>query len=149
MEILVLGGSRFVGRHIVQEAVESGHGITLFNRGNHSSPAGVKEVISGDRDADLHRLGDRNWDAVIDTSAYFPRQVRSATSMLKDRASHYCLISTISVYADPTMEGLDESSRVAQPESHTTRPTASHTGRLAQPSAEPCWPPATGQLPCN
>ncbi len=98
MKILLIGGTRFVGRHIVNELVGRGYRPTLFNRGtNNIFP--LLKTITGDRDRprDLAEIADENWDVVIDTCAYFPRQVR----MLKDalRAGVlYLLISSVSVY---------------------------------------------------
>src|SRR5690606_25033551 len=109
MRLLVIGGTRFVGKHIVEEAVRRGHELTLFNRGSMPAPTGVSRVITGDRNTDLARLSDGHWDAVVDTSAYLPRQVRSAAALLEPRVEHYLFISTVSVYADPTVADQDES----------------------------------------
>lgn len=114
MNILVLGGTVFVGRHIVTEAVARGHQVTLFNRGTHPAPEGVAHVINGDRNGDTGLLVTGSWDAVIDTSAYFPHQVRAAAAALAGRVPHYTLISTISVYADPTVPHLDEDAELAR-----------------------------------
>lgn len=83
LRILVLGGSRFIGRHIVQYARQRGHALALFNRGK-SEPAGTPgvEQLRGDRGTDLTALRDRAWDAVIDTSGYVPRQVRESANLL-------------------------------------------------------------------
>jgi 2'-hydroxyisoflavone reductase len=68
MELLILGGTRFVGRHLVTAAIARNHEITLFNRGKHSSEALASvETIYGDRNRDLPKLQGRNWDAVVDT----------------------------------------------------------------------------------
>ena len=108
MRILVIGGTQFVGKHFVEEAVRRGHDVVLFNRGSKPAPAGVERVITGDRNTDLARLGDGQWDAVVDTSAYFPRQVREAASFLEAKVERYLFISTISVYADQTAPNQDE-----------------------------------------
>src|SRR5690554_746814 len=110
MNLLVIGGTRFVGKHIVIQAVASGHQVTLFNRGSLPAPDGVAQVITGDRNTDIEQLASGNWDAVVDTSAYFPRQVHEAARVLRDRCRHYTLISSISAYADQTAAGLDEDS---------------------------------------
>lgn len=109
MKILILGGTRFVGRHLVQAALSRGHGLTLFNRGV-SNPGIFPNVesIHGDRAKDLDRLAGRRWDAVIDTSAYFPGVVKTSTAALKDAVDRYVFISTISVYADYAQKGIDE-----------------------------------------
>jgi 2'-hydroxyisoflavone reductase len=116
VRILIIGGTRFLGRHIVDIALERGHELTLFNRGKNSQvvPAGI-EQIQGDRNqaADLQQLAGRTWDAVIDPSAYFPRQVRSLLDLIGPNIAHYSLISTISVYAEPLPELIDESAPLA------------------------------------
>ena len=78
MNILVIGGTIFLGRHFVEAALRRGHTITLFNRGKHNADLfpGV-EKLHGDRNGDLEILRGRSWDAVLDTSGYFPRQVRT------------------------------------------------------------------------
>jgi 2'-hydroxyisoflavone reductase len=100
MNLLVLGGTRFVGRHIVERALGRGHSVTLFNRGRSGPdlfPAA--ETIVGDRTADLTPLRGRRWDAVIDVNGYVPRHVRNAAELLADAVDRYLFISTISVYA--------------------------------------------------
>jgi 2'-hydroxyisoflavone reductase len=101
MRILILGGTRFVGRHMAQTAIDRGHDVTLFNRGR-SDPDAIPTAthLTGHRDKDLGALSDGTYDATIDVSAYVPGQVRNALAALGDRAGHYTLISTISVYAE-------------------------------------------------
>ena len=78
MRLLVLGGTKFLGRHIVDCGQTHGHELTLFNRGQTDpSPIPGVEQIHGDREHDLARLAGRSWDAVIDTSGYWPRAVRA------------------------------------------------------------------------
>src|SRR6478736_9814683 len=98
MRILVLGGTQFLGRHVVDVAVEHGHDVTLFNRGQTRPELfpGV-EKLRGDRDGDLGALGGRSFDAVVDTSGYVPRIVRRTIAALGD-AGHYTFVSSISVY---------------------------------------------------
>lgn len=120
MKLLVIGGTRFLGRHLVSEAVAKGHEVTLFNRGSLPAPNGVAEVILGDRDHDLENLAGGSWDAVIDNVAYFPRQVRELAAAVAGRARHYTLVSTVSVYAEQDKAGLNEDSallELADPES--------------------------------
>ncbi len=110
MELLIIGGTRFLGRAIVETAVSRGHTVTMFNRGK-SNPdlfADV-ETIVGDRDGGLDVLQGRKWDALIDTCGYIPRLVRDSAQFLKDAVDHYTFISTISVYADFNSTGMDES----------------------------------------
>ncbi len=97
MRILILGGTQFLGRHLVEAARARGHDLTLFHRGNRDPYPELENVI-GDRQTDLERL-EGDWDAVIDTSGYLPRVVRQSAEFLKDRVAHYCFISTVSVYA--------------------------------------------------
>lgn len=100
MKLLLLGGPRFLGRAIVDAALDRGHELTLFNRGT-TNPELYPEVerIVGDRKKDLDRLGGREWDAVVDTCGYLPRDVRAAADALAE-SSFYCFISSVSVYAD-------------------------------------------------
>lgn len=101
MRILILGGTRLVGRQIASEAIARGHDLTLFNRGQ-SDPAAFPEAtrLTGDRDGDLAALATGEWDATIDVCAYVPRQVRTLLTTLDKRAGHVTFISTISVYDD-------------------------------------------------
>lgn len=114
MNILMIGGTRFVGRHLVEAALDRGYEITIFHRGK-TNPGlfPQSEEIFGDRATDLDKLAGRRWDAVIDTSGYLPRVVRLSAQALKDRVSQYIYISTISVYADFDVAGLDEDYRLA------------------------------------
>lgn len=111
MDILVLGGTRFLGRHIVEAARGHGHKVTLFNRGI-TNPELFPDIekIHGNRAEDLVLLGARTWDAVIDTSGYVPREVRKSVVKLQSLADHYTFISSISVYADPSQPNLTEES---------------------------------------
>ncbi len=114
MKILVLGGTLFVGRHVVEAALDRGHEVTLFNRGR-TDPSlfpGV-EAIRGDREAgDLAALSGRRWDAVVDTSGRVPRWVGDAARLLVGAVEHYTFVSSISVYADTSRPGTDESAPV-------------------------------------
>lgn len=110
MKILILGGTRFVGRHVLELAAARGHALTLFHRGK-THPAGLPEAehLMGDREGDLSALRDRTWDAVIDTSGYVPSAVRASAHMLRAAAPYYLFISTISAYADSATPDADES----------------------------------------
>lgn len=114
MKILVIGGTQFIGKHFVIRALECGHELTLFNRGTKPVPATGVESIVGDRNTDLSKLVGRNWDAVVDTSGYLPKQVRESARLLEPNVSHYLFISTISVYANPSEAFLNEDSALAQ-----------------------------------
>jgi 2'-hydroxyisoflavone reductase len=128
---LIIGGTSFVGPAIVEEAMRRGVHITLFNRGK-TNPGLFPDIekIHGDRNADVATLtglfADKNFDSVIDTSGYFPRQIRNLTAALKGRAKHYVFVSSVSAYkdmsvplhedsplatlADPTVEKITEGS---------------------------------------
>ncbi|HLJ59213.1 MAG TPA: NAD-dependent epimerase/dehydratase family protein [bacterium] len=107
MNILILGGTRFVGRHLAEAALVRGHRVSLFNRGTSDPhPAIDAESLRGDRDGNLAALRGRSWDAVIDTSGYVPRVVRASADLLAPRVGHYTFISTVSVYGPVTPGSL-------------------------------------------
>ncbi len=109
-KILILGGTGFIGPHMVRYAMYRGHEVTLFNRGKTSPTMfpGV-ESLTGDRDGKLDSLKGRKWDAVIDNSGYVPRHVRDSANLLKDAVGRYLFISTGSVYGFDIDE-IDEDS---------------------------------------
>lgn len=114
MNILILGGTEFVGRHLTERAIKLGHQVSLFHRGKHGADLFPEaEHILGDRDGGLDALGDRTWDAVIDTCGYVPRIVRESCEYLKDKTGRYLFISTISVIGDPSQTGANEESSLA------------------------------------
>ena len=124
MRLLVLGGTRFLGRHLVEAALARGHEVTLFNRGqtNPELFPGV-ERLTGDRDGGLDALRGRRWDAVVDPSGYVARVVRQSCELLAGAAGAYAFISTASVYPlyseDKSEDGpLD---RLADPASEDVR----------------------------
>ena len=109
MRLLILGGTRFVGRHLVEAARRDGHEVTLFNRGT-SAPGlfpGV-ETLVGDRDGDHAALTRGTWDAVVDVTAYRPESVRAAAARLRGRAGRYVLVSTVSVYRNFERGGAED-----------------------------------------
>ncbi len=108
MNILVLGGSRFLGRTFVETAQKQNHEVTIFNRGNQNEGLKDVEIITGDRLGELNELKNRYWDAVLDTSGFIPSSVLKSTQVLKDRVKHYTFISSISVYKDWIKENFDE-----------------------------------------
>jgi len=99
MRVLIMGGTLFLGRHIVEAALERGHEVTLFNRGLRN-PAlfPAAEKLTGDRNTNLAALAGRRFDAVIDPSAYGPEQIDFLLSTLGEPPAHYTFVSTISVY---------------------------------------------------
>ncbi|NIS82198.1 MAG: epimerase [Anaerolineales bacterium] len=113
MNILVLGGTVFLGRHLVEVAISRGHQVTLFNRGQTNPDLFPQiEKLRGDRDGELESLIGRQWDAAIDTSGYLPHIVLLSAEFLSESVQHYTFISTISVYSDFDVEGIDESAPV-------------------------------------
>ena len=109
MRLLVLGGTKFLGRAAVEAALERGHEVTLFNRGETNPDLFPKaEKLRGDRDGDLSALEGREWDAVIDPSGFVPRVVRASAELLR-ASGHYLFVSSGSVYAEPYTPGYDES----------------------------------------
>jgi nucleoside-diphosphate-sugar epimerase len=119
MKLLILGGTRFVGRHLVTAARARNHEITLFNRGKHreqhpsAALTGV-ETIHGDRNSDLAKLKGRRWDAVVDTSGYLPRTVKASIEILSHSVDRYVFISSLSAYADVSVIGIDETAPLAR-----------------------------------
>jgi 2'-hydroxyisoflavone reductase len=115
MKLLIIGGTRFVGRHLVTAALARNHQVTLFNRGNHPSEVLANvETICGDRNNDLSKLRGRRWDAVIDTCGYLPRSVKAAAEVLSGSVDRYCFISSLSAYADVSAAGVDETAPLAK-----------------------------------
>lgn len=128
MKLLMIGGTVFLGRAIVEAALARGHELTLFNRGK-SNPELYPELeqIHGDRDGGLDVLAGRRWDAVIDTCGYIPRLVRDSATFLADKVDHYTFISTISVYSDNSIVHMDESGPLATLEDETVEQVTGDT----------------------
>jgi 2'-hydroxyisoflavone reductase len=115
MNILIIGGTRFLGRALVSSARERGHTLTLFNRGK-SGPGLFLDVeqITGDRMTDLDQLAGRKWDVVIDTCGFEPSAVRLSAGKLADAVERYVFISSISAYGSISQPGVDESHPAAK-----------------------------------
>jgi 2'-hydroxyisoflavone reductase len=119
LDILILGGTGFIGPHMVEYAVARGHHVTLFNRGKSRTDL-FPEIprLVGDRDDNKDeglsalRDADTRWDAVIDNSGYVTRHVRDSATALKDKADRYLFISSISVFPDLSIKGLSEDDAV-------------------------------------
>lgn len=112
MKLLVIGGSVFVGWHLVSEARARGHQVTMFNRGR-SDPdafAGVEQVRGDRATDDIQALAGRRWDAVIDTCGYDPVVVGASARLLADAVDRYVFLSSLAVYRDRSTAGQDESS---------------------------------------
>jgi 2'-hydroxyisoflavone reductase len=121
MKLLVIGGTVFLGRAIVEAALAAGHDVTMANRGK-TNPDLYPDVekLAVDRDGDLSAFDKRSWDAVVDTCGYVTGHTRSVAEALRDRVGHYNFISTVSVYADMSSPGVDVDAPVAttdEPES--------------------------------
>lgn len=132
LRILILGGTGFLGPHVIDAAKAAGHHVTTFNRGRREKFVGTRDGIDklyGNRDPDkragvkfvdgkevddestplgLEELKGKTFDAVIDNSAYYPRHVKASAELLAPNAKQYLLISTISVYRDNSLANKDE-----------------------------------------
>ena len=150
LKILVLGGTGFLGPHLVEVMQQRGHTPTLFNRGK-TRPGLFPDVekLRGDRDGDLRALQGRTWDAVIDTSGYVPRVVRASAELLAPSVRQYVFVSSISVYADTTKPGIDESHPVAtmdDPKSEDVLPNYGALKALCEQAAEAAFPGRTTNI---
>jgi nucleoside-diphosphate-sugar epimerase len=142
VKLLVLGGTLFLGRHVVEEAVGRGHDVTLFNRG-HTDPDLFPDLerLRGDREGDLSALAGRTWDAVFDPSGYVPRVVRATAEALASSVGHYTFVSSGSVY--PFEHGShDEESPVEELEEETEDVTRAYGAlkALAEREVEQVFP---------
>ncbi len=115
MRILVLGGTSFAGRHLVELGRVRGHDFVLFNRGRTGAELhpGV-ERVTGERAGDLDGLRGRTFDAVVDMSGYFPPDVERSAGLLADAAGRYLFVSSRSVYSDHSRPGANEDSPVGE-----------------------------------
>ncbi|HUR35571.1 MAG TPA: NAD-dependent epimerase/dehydratase family protein [Vicinamibacterales bacterium] len=112
MKVLVLGGTRFIGRHLVEALSHAGHGVSVFARGQSPDELpGTVERLRGDRDegaSGLTALAGRSWDACVDVSGYTATQVRPSAEQLRNRVGWYVFVSTVSVYEDSQDMPVDE-----------------------------------------
>src|SRR4051812_26217094 len=109
MRLLIIGGTVFLGRHIVSAALAAGHQVTTLNRGTHNLDEQLNvEKLVADREGDLSILAGRTFDAVIDTCGYRPDVVCRSLNALKASVGTYVFISTISVYSDFSKIGINE-----------------------------------------
>jgi 2'-hydroxyisoflavone reductase len=145
MKLLLLGGTIFLGRHLVEAALARGHEVTLFNRGRHNADLFPEvEKLRGDRDGNLAALQGRRWDAVIDTCGYVPRVVRASAELLAKAVEHYTFISSLSVYSDFSAPGMDESGPTGRLEEETTEEV---TGETYGPLKALCEQAAEAAMP--
>ncbi|MCI0714062.1 MAG: NAD-dependent epimerase/dehydratase family protein [Chloroflexi bacterium] len=129
MDILIIGGTQFVGRAITEELLSRNHNVTLFHRGKTNPDLfDEAEHLTGNRDGDLVALEGRQWDAVIDTCGYVPRVVEQSAKLLQDAVKQYLFISTISVYANIEHDpNTHEDSPLATLEDETTEEITGET----------------------
>jgi 2'-hydroxyisoflavone reductase len=161
--ILILGGTGFLGPATVEAARTRGHELTLFNRGR-TRPGLFPDIetLLGDRDPDkdegLKVLRGRQWDAVIDNSGNIPRHVAASAKLLAPAVQQYIHISSISAYADNSIEGQDETGAWPRPATPPSRPSpprpsdrsrrsAKRPRRKPCPGAPPSSAPATSSAP--
>jgi 2'-hydroxyisoflavone reductase len=137
MRLLLLGGTQFLGRHVVEIGLARGHDVTVFTRGRQQLPDELRDrvtALSGERDprigAGLAALERGHWDAVIDTSGYVPRVVEASAALLASRVARYLFVSSISVYEKLDRPGLDESAALARLETPDSEDIAKHYGAL-------------------
>jgi 2'-hydroxyisoflavone reductase len=148
MNILIIGGTRFLGRHLVDSALARGHQITMFNRGKSNPDIYPNlETIHGDRADDLSALTTRHFDSVIDTCGYFPRLVRHSARALKDSADQYVFISSISAYADFAHLGITEDYLLAKMPAGTPETIEEITGETYGPLKVLCEQAAAEEFP--
>ena len=131
MKVLVLGGTVFVGRAVVEAALARGHEVALFTRGRHGTELFPKaEKLRGDRDGDLAALRGRRFDAVVDRSGYVPRVVRASTELLADAARHHVFVSTAAVLAELRTPRQSEDAPLAELADPGTEDVLAHYGPL-------------------
>jgi 2'-hydroxyisoflavone reductase len=130
VKLLVLGGTKFLGRHAVDAALAAGHEVTAFTRGR-TNPELFPEVehLRGDRDGELAALEGRTWDGVVDTSGYVPRIVRRSAELLRDAVGRYVFVSSISAYGDFSAP-ITEQTPVAELDDPDTEEIDEHYGAL-------------------
>jgi 2'-hydroxyisoflavone reductase len=110
LDILVLGGTGFIGPYLVRYAVARGHRVTTFTRGRHTADLPESVIhLEGDRNGKLESLVGKHWDAVVDDSANTADWVRQSTTLLKNSVKRYLFTSSTGVYYPYLSRGVDES----------------------------------------
>ena len=135
MKLLLLGGTRFLGRHVVDAALDRGFEVTLFTRGQMPNHWGTEvRALTGNRDPaiapGLAELADGRWDSVIDTCGYVPRIVRASAQLLAPRVGRYLFVSSTSVFTNASCPGLDESAPVGVLADPASEEVGEHYGPL-------------------
>lgn len=108
MQVLIIGGTGFNGRHFCAALRRKGHAVTLFGLAGPQPPIADVEVLIGDRDREIEALKNREWDVVIDNCGLVPRHVRMTAQALKTRVGRYIFISSICAYRDFATLGISE-----------------------------------------
>ena len=115
MKILIIGGTKFLGRHLTVAALKNNHEVTLFNRGKFSLEEFENvEQIQGDRNSDLEKLAGRRWDVCIDTCGYLPQSVKLSAEFMRDSIGQYVFVSSISAYSNFGKANFDETAPLAE-----------------------------------
>jgi 2'-hydroxyisoflavone reductase len=129
LKILMIGGTVFLGRHTTRAALDRGHQVTLFNRGQHNPGLFPQvEKLHGDREGGLDILRGRSWDAVVDFCGYVPRVVSASAALLAGAVQRYAFISSLSVYPDlDSATGQDEDSPVGKMEDESVEEITGET----------------------
>ncbi len=135
MRLLILGGTRFLGRHLVDLALARGDDVTVFTRGKQPNPwPGRVKSLTGNRDQaispGLAAIETGTWDAVVDTCGYVPRVVRQSAELLAPRVGRYLFVSSVSVFTDASRAGLTEDDPVGALEDPATEEIGKHYGPL-------------------
>ena len=130
MKILILGGTRFLGRAFVEKALNRGYEVTLFNRGTNKEIFPEVEQLIGDRNGDVSSLENRKWDVVVDTCGFSPHHIRNVGEVLKDNIEHYIFISSLSVYKDWIPHHIKED-YILQPEPTAEQIKAVENGEVS------------------
>jgi 2'-hydroxyisoflavone reductase len=143
LKILILGGTGFIGPHMVREALRRGHEVSLFNRGRTNNELFPDlKLFKGDRNNGLQSLEGGQWDVVVDNSGYVPRHVEDSAGLLAPVVSHYLYVSTISVY-DISAAPITEESPLATMEDETVEEV---TGETYGPMKALCEQRVTAEL---
>jgi nucleoside-diphosphate-sugar epimerase len=132
MRLLVIGGTVFLGRHVVETALARGHAVSVFHRGLHGAADPRAEALLGDRTRDLSALGDREWDAVIDTCGFRGEDVGRTAGALAERAGHYGFVSSVNAYVDFPATPVSEDSPTWQDEADDYGPGKAAAERAAE-----------------
>lgn len=150
MDILIIGGTAFLGRALVESGLAAGHHLTILHRGrtNPGSFPQVEEIL-GDRDRRLNLLTNRHWHAVIDTCGYFPRQARAAAAALQPFADQYTFISTISAYESLAQKGVDENAPLARLPAGLSPDSLTEVGEFYGPLKALCEAEVRRAFPAN